>query len=132
MKILACDDNQFLAKIIQMQLLKDKGGDVTIAADGKEAMRLVRDENFDLLVLDLYMPYHSGLELLDYIRQKLKLTTPVIMLSSESLDITVKKAFELGANDFLAKPFDPATLVQRINQLLNSKPYEQTGMDSKF
>lgn len=122
MKILACDDNHFLAKIIQMQLSKDNGGNVTVATDGKEAMRLVTDEYFDLLVLDLYMPYHSGFELLNYVRQKLKLTTPVIILSSEGLDITVKKAFELGANDFLAKPFDPTTLLQRINQLL--KPHE--------
>lgn len=122
MKILACDDNQFLAKIIQMQLSKDNLGSVTLATDGKEAMRLVRDQQFDLLLLDLYMPYHSGFELLHYVRQQLKLTIPVIMLSSEGLDITVKKAFELGANDFLAKPFDPNTLMHRIHQLL--KPVE--------
>ncbi|HCW07008.1 MAG TPA: response regulator [Cytophagales bacterium] len=123
MKILACDDNAFLTKIIQLKVANENLGTVDVAANGKECIRMMDKEKFDLLLLDIHMPFNSGFELLTYVRNQLKLATPIIVLSSESLSTTVRKARELGANDFMAKPFNPAELILRIKQLMKKYEY---------
>jgi DNA-binding response OmpR family regulator len=66
------------------------------------------------------MPFHSGLELISFVRGELKADTPIIVLSAEGLEDTVLQAFDMGANDFIAKPFSPAELVVRVKRILKS------------
>jgi DNA-binding response OmpR family regulator len=87
--------------------------------DGREAMALLQSNEFDLIITDIHMPFHSGLEILVYVRKELKKNTPIIVISAEGLENTVLQAFELGANDFITKPFSPAELAVRVRRILN-------------
>jgi DNA-binding response OmpR family regulator len=89
-----------------------------IAADGKKAKELLQEQKFDLIITDIHMPYSSGLEVTTFVREELKLETPIIILSSEGSENTVLTGFELGINDFLPKPFSPNELIVRVKKLL--------------
>lgn len=90
---------------------------VTVANDGREGKRLIGAERFSLAILDVNLPFVSGLELAEYIRAK-QPTLPVLMLTA--LDTTTDKllGFEAGADDYLAKPFDFMELLARVKALL--------------
>ena len=90
---------------------------VTTAADGREAKRLIGAERFDLFILDVNLPFVSGIELAQYIRVK-NAHLPILMLTA--LDSTMDKlmGFDAGADDYLAKPFDFLELLARIRALL--------------
>ena len=68
----------------------------------------------DIIVSDIMMPYFSGIELIDYVRNELKSNTPIIIISSAGNEQNVLTAFELGANDFITKPVSPTELLVRI------------------
>lgn len=111
----------FIKKGLETQSYK-----VTTAADGREGKRLINQERFDLAILDVNLPFVSGLELAEYIRTK-NATIPVLMLTA--LDTTTDKllGFEAGADDYLAKPFDFLELLARIRALLRrAAPPEET------
>lgn len=90
---------------------------VTVAADGREGKQLIVNERFSLAILDVNLPYASGLELARYIRTK-QPALPILMLTA--LDTTMDKllGFEAGADDYLAKPFDFLELLARVRALL--------------
>jgi DNA-binding response OmpR family regulator len=118
MTILLCEDDVALASMIRFKLTRENLGEVVGVPDGKEAIRLLRERDFDLVITDIHMPYHSGLEIVTLIRGELKKKTPIIMLSAEGLENTVLQAFSIGANDFITKPFSPAELAIRVRKLL--------------
>ncbi len=119
MKILVCDDDEALISMIRFKLTRDNLGEVVKAADGREAMAFLKENDFDLIITDINMPYHSGLELTVFVREELKKKTPIIVLSADGPEDTVLQALSLGANDFMTKPFSPADLGVRIKHLLN-------------
>lgn len=111
----------FIKKGLETQSLT-----VTVAADGREGKRLISSERFDLVILDVNLPFVSGLELAEYIRTK-NAQMPILMLTA--LDSTTDKlmGFEAGADDYLAKPFDFLELVARVRALLRrSAPPEES------
>ncbi len=118
MKILVCDDDEALVSMIRFKLTRENLGDITKAMDGREAKSLLKQEDFDLVITDIHMPFHSGLEITEYIRKELNKSTPIIVLSAEGLENTVLQAFEIGANDFITKPFSPAELAVRVRRIL--------------
>ena len=118
MKILVCDDDEALVSMIRFKLSRENLGEVTKAHNGKDAKQLLAAEEFDLVVTDIHMPFHSGLEIVSFIRNEQKRSTPIIVLSAEGLEDTVLQAFEIGANDFITKPFSPAELAVRIRRIL--------------
>lgn len=118
MKILVCDDDEALVSMIRFKLTRDNLGEVTKAKDGREAFQLLKEHDFDLIISDIHMPFHSGLELTTFVRQELNKQTPIIVLSAEGLEDTVLQAFDLGANDFITKPFSPAELSMRVKRIL--------------
>jgi DNA-binding response OmpR family regulator len=118
MKILVCDDDEALVSMIRFKLTRENLGDITKAVDGREAKALLKTEEFDLVITDIHMPFHSGLEITEYIRKELNKSTPIIILSAEGLENTVLQAFEIGANDFITKPFSPAELAVRVRRIL--------------
>lgn len=117
-KILLCEDDEALISMIRFKLTKEQLGEVFMAKDGKSARDMLTDQVFDVVISDIHMPYHSGLELLTYLRTELRRDTPFIILSAEGLEKTVMQAFELGTNDFLTKPFSPNELAIRVRRLL--------------
>lgn len=118
MKILVCDDDEALVSMVRFKLSREDLGEVTKASDGREAKKLLCEVDFDLVITDIHMPFHSGLEITHYIRNELKKETPIIVLSAEGLENTVLQAFEIGANDFITKPFSPAELAMRVRRIL--------------
>jgi DNA-binding response OmpR family regulator len=97
------------------------GYEVTTVDDGQEAIESLENEEFDLVMLDLFMPRRSGFDVIEEIREVRKLKTPILIISRNHLDETIQKAFAAGANDYIVKPFRPEQLVVKITRLLTSK-----------
>lgn len=116
MKVLVCEDEEILLTSLSFRL-KKQGFEIILAKDGKEALEKIKTESPDLIVADIMMPQVSGLELITFVRKKMKSQLPIIMISALGNDDTVLEAFRLGATDFIAKPFKPSELVLRIKMV---------------
>lgn len=117
MNILVCEDNK-LASLVIARILQRRGFDIDTASDGNEAMEKIASGNPDLVICDIHLPYHSGLELVRYMRTELGRETPVIIVSAFSDPHVQEQAKELGISDYFVKPFDSETLIARIESLL--------------
>jgi DNA-binding response OmpR family regulator len=117
-KIVLAEDNSTLSLLLKFRLEKE-GYELLLAGDGKEALELIEIHNPDLVLTDIMMPFVSGLEVISHMRNKLNVETPIIVFSAAGQEEMVLKAFHLGANDFMGKPFSPNELVIRVNRLLN-------------
>ena len=113
MRILYVEDEKFLAEAV-IHLLKKEKIAVDYAEDGEDGLKLALKPNYDCIVLDIMLPKLSGLEILKTIRTR-GVKTPVIMLSALGEVEDKVKGLELGADDYLAKPFKTAELIARIN-----------------
>jgi DNA-binding response OmpR family regulator len=116
MKILVAEDDPVMRRIIELRLKKD-GHQVAMAADGREAMEHINTENFDLIITDIMMPFSSGLEIVGRVKHNVERKTPVIVLSSMGQENIVLEAFNLGADDYITKPFSPNELSMRVKRL---------------
>ena len=117
MKILVAEDEPLMLSAIVMKLKKD-GYDVTGVADGQEALKSYEANTPDLIITDILMPYISGLEFISVVKNGQGNNIPVIVLSGIGEEATVMEAFDLGADDFLTKPFNPTELSVRVKRLL--------------
>lgn len=116
--VLAVDDDPVQRALLHA-VLQRAGFDVVLASDGDEATSLAVDLRPDVIVTDALMPQTSGLELISRLQSRLgNARVPTIVVSGTSDVATRLDAFEIGADDFLAKPYDPAELVARINAQL--------------
>lgn len=115
-KVLIVDDERGILRVLSIKL-KVSGYDVLTAGSGQEALGLIASASPDIMLLDIIMPGVDGFEVL----QKLRLTSkmPVIVYSARPSNM--QEALKLGADDFLAKPFDVDELVKRIGMLLAGK-----------
>jgi DNA-binding response OmpR family regulator len=121
MKILVAEDEPMLLKTIELKLKKE-GYDVIATADGREAMEQIEKASPDIIITDIMMPYASGLEIINLVRQKINKKTPIIMLSAMEQEKVVMEAFELGADDYITKPFSLNELVIRVKRLIIRMP----------
>jgi len=119
-KIVLAEDNSILALLLKYKLEKE-GYTLLMAKDGKEAIELIELHNPEIILTDIMMPFVSGLEVISYVRNKLNLTTPIIVFSSSGQEEMVLNAFNIGATDFMSKPFSPNELIIRIKRLLFNK-----------
>lgn len=117
--ILIAEDEALVLKMLSYRLKKE-GYNVLTAGDGRQALQCLRTNTPDLVITDLMMPYHNGLEILEYVKKSINMRIPVIVLSASGQEQTVLKAFSLGADDFALKPFSPNELVSRIRKHLGS------------
>ena len=116
-KILVVEDEKMLLKTIHFRLKKE-GYTVVTAENGKEAIDKLAIELPDLIVSDIMMPYVNGLELVKHVREFTNKEIPVILLTTLRQEQNVMKAFELGAEEFMTKPFSPSELTVRIKRVL--------------
>ena len=116
--LLLAEDDELLASLLEYRL-KLAGFQVTMAQDGKEVKEYLSRESPDIIVSDIMMPYFSGIELVDFLRNTLHSQIPVIIISSAGNEENILSAFELGANDFIAKPVNPSELLVRVNRELS-------------
>ncbi|GIV57852.1 MAG: hypothetical protein KatS3mg042_0765 [Rhodothermaceae bacterium] len=117
--ILLIEDDEDIAAIIQFRLQRD-GYDVTHCNDGQKGIDFARQNTVSLIILDVKMPGLDGFEVLDRLRKMpAHARTPVIMLTSMGREDDVVRGFELGADDYVLKPFSPVELSARVRRLLH-------------
>ena len=125
-KILLVDDDRELTSLLK-ELLEMEGFNVVIAYDGEQALQQI-DSSIDLLLLDVMMPKKNGIETLKELRQIHQ--TPVIMLTARGSELDKVLGLELGADDYLPKPFNDRELVARIRALLRRSNWSEQTQDS--
>jgi two-component system, OmpR family, alkaline phosphatase synthesis response regulator PhoP len=113
--ILVVDDERNIVELVRLYLEKE-GFAVLSAADGEEALAIHARSDPDLVILDLMLPRIDGLEVCREIRRRG--TTPILMLTARSDDIDTVVGLEVGADDYVTKPFNPRTLVARVKAIL--------------
>ncbi len=124
-KILVVDDDKSIIKIVRAYL-EQAGFTVLAAYNGTSAMETMRSEKPDLLILDLMLPDRDGWDITRSIRNDKRLaTTPIIMLTARVDDSDKIVGLELGADDYVTKPFNPREIVARVRAQLRRRQFEQ-------
>lgn len=124
--ILLVDDEERIVEVVEVYLKRD-GYNVFKAYDGNEAMRIYENEEIHLIILDLMLPDISGEEICKIIKSKKD--TPVIMLTAKINESDVLNGFDLGADDYVVKPFSVKQLVARVSAVLRrAKIYENNSV----
>ena len=119
-RILLVEDEESLAVGLEYNL-SEEGYDVTIAHDGREALRLFKQNDYDLIILDIMLSYHDdGFEVARKIRDK-SLQIPILMLTARNSADDVVRGLELGADDYITKPFHLKELLLRVRRILKRK-----------
>jgi two-component system, OmpR family, alkaline phosphatase synthesis response regulator PhoP len=117
-KILVVDDEIYIVHILDFSLGME-GYEVMTALDGEQALEKARASHPDLIVLDIMMPKLDGYETCKMLKaDESTKDIPVILLSAKGRNVDQKVGFEVGADDYITKPFSPRKLVERINALL--------------
>src|ERR1700722_14036211 len=129
-RILVVDDEPEAVELVEFNL-KQSGYSVTTAVDGAEALKKARSQTPDLIVLDVMLPEMDGFEICKTLRlESATAQTPILMLTAKAAEIDRVLGLELGADDYLTKPFSPRELLLRIKKILargqvEEKPREQ-------
>jgi DNA-binding response OmpR family regulator len=117
-QVLLAEDDSIQAALIKQQL-NQQGLSVHHANNGREAMALLRTRSFDLIILDVKMPLFSGFEVLERVRGELGLKeVPVIMVTAMGSEADIIRGYDLGADDYLLKPYSPVQLMARVKGFL--------------
>ena len=128
-KILVVEDEQSIAKLLQYNLEKE-GYDVDVAVDGQEGLDKALDNEYTIILLDLMLPVKDGMDVCRELRRE-KVDTPIIMLTAKDSEIDKIVGLEIGADDYMTKPFSPREVTARIKAILRrvdqSKRTKQTG-----
>ncbi|MGL4615749.1 MAG: osmolarity response regulator transcription factor OmpR [Shewanella sp.] len=124
-KILVVDDDMRLRALLERYLV-EQGYQVRTAANGEQMDRLLERENFHLLVLDLMLPGEDGLSICRRLRQQ-ENTIPIVMLTAKGDEVDRITGLELGADDYLPKPFNPRELLARIKAVMRRQAPEVPG-----
>ncbi|MEQ8171947.1 MAG: response regulator transcription factor [Candidatus Eremiobacterota bacterium] len=114
-KILVVDDERNIVELMKFNLKKE-GYEVATAFDGMEALRVAREEKPDLIILDLMMPELGGLDVCKTLRKESKV--PIIIVTAKGEEIDMILGLELGADDYVTKPFSPKLLITKIRTVL--------------
>jgi len=122
-KVLIVDDDARIRDLLRRYLTQE-GFDVVLAEDGKSLTRILLRESVDLIVLDLMLPGEDGLSICRRLRAAMD-RTPIIMLTAKGEDVDRIVGLEVGADDYLAKPFNPRELLARIHAVLRRRPTQE-------
>ena len=119
MRILICEDNKLALKTISVVLEREGFESVTVE-NGNDAINLLKDNLYDMVIVDIHLPYHSGLELVEFLRSDLKLDTPVLIVTAFSDPQMQRQAAGLGIDGYIVKPLNPMDLVKIIKTILKN------------
>ena len=120
-QILIVDDEEDILELVRFNLARE-GYDMICATSGEEALEITRKEHPDLLVLDLMLPGIDGLEVAKILKSDVKTKDiPIIMLTAKGEEADIVTGLELGADDYVTKPFSPRILVARVRAVLRRK-----------
>lgn len=119
-RILVAEDNRLILETVAQSLTRE-GYDIIRAEDGKDCIAKLETNQVDLLITDLYMPNLNGLEVISQINGNRSSEIPIMVLSAAGAEENVLKAFEIGADDYMVKPFSLIELNVRVRKLLSAK-----------
>jgi len=129
-RIMVVDDEEALVRLISYNLAKE-GFNIITAEDGNEAWEKIKTEKPDLIVLDLMLPGKDGLEICRDMRRD-NIDTPIIMLTARDEEIDKVLGLELGADDYMTKPFSVRELIARVKAVLRrNRSIKQPGLEEK-
>ena len=128
--ILVVDDEASVVEVVCLYLERE-GFQVRQARDGREALAAIKEQRPALVVLDVMLPHVDGLEIMRQLRRNEGETVPVIMLTARSQETDRIYGLELGADDYVTKPFSPAELVARVKAVLRRVKGSSTGDDDE-
>ncbi|MFF2498082.1 response regulator transcription factor [Peribacillus sp. NPDC058075] len=118
-RILLAEDEEVLRMLV-VDTLEDEDYKVDEAADGMEAVQLLESNTYDLIILDYMMPGYTGLEIIEKIQSSdIKNQGKILMLSAKSQQFEQERILEAGADYFMAKPFSPLKLIEKIEVILH-------------
>lgn len=115
-RILVVDDEEFILTLIEFNL-QQAGFEVITAMDGAEGLRKATEENPDLVILDLMLPKMDGMEVCKELRLR-RIMTPILMLTAKDDEFDKVLGLELGADDYMTKPFSPREVIARVKAIL--------------
>lgn len=121
-KILVIEDDILMVKILEFVLRKE-GYEIIIAKDGIEGLEKIKTINPDMIITDIILPFKSGLEIISYTKENQKHIPVIVVSSMGEEEGTVMEAFNLGADDFVPKPFNPNELKLRVKRLFAQNPF---------
>lgn len=117
-KIVLAEDEPQIARLIEFKLKKE-GYSVTWKENGEEALKAIKADKPDLILLDIMMPVMDGYEVLRRLKEDENLKSiPVVMLTARAQEKDVVKGIDMGAEDYITKPFHPAELLARVKRIL--------------
>ncbi|MFA5363301.1 MAG: response regulator transcription factor [Candidatus Omnitrophota bacterium] len=129
-KILIIEDDKHISKLVQYNAEKS-GYDCTVVEDGEEALDVLGRQGADLIILDIMLPKMDGFEVCRVIKQNTKLKNiPIIMLTAKGEEVDRIVGLELGADDYVVKPFSPRELMLRVKAILRRGKAEELPGDS--
>lgn len=118
MEILVVEDDESIRNLIVSQL-QDAGFQVSTAADGLEGLEAIRDRRPDAVLLDINMPRMDGFTMLERLKSDPETSDlPVLMLSAQSSPEDIRRAVQLGASDYIGKPFESRQLLRRVDRMI--------------
>ena len=118
--VLVVDDDPVILKLLEVNF-EMEGFSVITAGDGDEGLHAIREQRPDAVVLDIMMPKLNGLEVLEAARaDPATKNVPIVLLSAKAQASEVQRGLDLGADDYVTKPFDPIDLVERVNAVLHN------------
>jgi len=120
-RVLVVDDEEDILELVRFHLTRE-GYQLTLAATGEEALKKAKHETFDLIVLDLMLPGLDGLEVAKALKADARTKgVPIVMLTAKGEDADVVSGLEIGADDYITKPFSPRVLTARVKAVLRRR-----------
>jgi DNA-binding response OmpR family regulator len=130
--ILVVDDEADIRTVLRV-LLTGEGFSVKTAANGEEALQILKREKFDLIILDLLMPRINGYQLISSLPPEVAEKMPVVMLTARTTDQDILKGYSIGAAYYITKPFESKTITKVVNYLIGDlSPEERATLESQL
>jgi DNA-binding response OmpR family regulator len=126
-KILIIEDEESILMALEDDL-RIEGYQVSSAKDGLKGLTMAKEQEYDLIILDIMLPEMNGFEVCKQLRQT-GITTPILILTAKSQEVDKVLGLELGADDYVTKPFSPRELLARVNALFRRVKQTQQGID---
>ena len=127
-RILLVEDNA-MNRLVASVVLKDFGAVIDEAEDGEKAIEKLREDHYDLILMDLQMPVKDGLETTQYIREYLDKTIPIIALTANAIKGEAERCLSAGMNDFISKPFDEEKLIQIVAKWIGDENAQKVDIE---
>lgn len=127
-RVLVVDDDPMVTRLVRINL-ELENFEVEEAWDGKTAMRMMRENRPDLLVLDIMMPQMDGWEILKLVREDERLRDlPVVVLTAKVQEKDIARGWRMGADGYIVKPFNPVILADALRKVLEATPEERLAL----